>query len=71
MIARSLGELADEFGDALTITTLNADDNPLTARAYGVMSLPTLLFFRNGELVDRIVGARPKTQLRQAMSAHL
>jgi thioredoxin 1 len=69
MISRSLAELADEFRDTVDVVTLNADENPVTARAYGVMSLPTLLVFRNGELTATQVGARPKTQLRQLLAA--
>jgi thioredoxin 1 len=69
-ISRSLAELAEEFGERMVVATLNSDDNPNTARAYGIMSLPTLLVFRRGEVVGSIVGARPKAHLRQALSAH-
>ena len=71
LIARSLDELADEFGDRVTVVALNADDNPTVARTYGVMSLPTLLFFSDGELVGSIVGARPKSVLREAIGGYL
>jgi thioredoxin 1 len=70
MISRSLAELAEEFGDRMVVATLNSDENPNTTRTYAVMSLPTLLVFRNGEVVASIVGARPKSYLRQALSAH-
>jgi thioredoxin 1 len=46
---------------------MNADENPRVSRAYQVMSLPTLLVFRSGELVGSMVGARPKNQLRRAL----
>jgi thioredoxin 1 len=69
-ISRSLAELAEEFGERMVVATLNSDDNPNTARAYGIMSLPTLLVFRRGEVVGSIVGARPKAHLRQALTAY-
>lgn len=71
MISKSLAELADEFGDRMIVATLNSDDNPKTTRAYGIMSLPTLLVFRQGEIVASIVGARPKSYLRQTLSAQI
>lgn len=70
-ISRSLAALADELGDRLTVAALDTDENPRTTRAYGVMSLPTLLVFRGGEVVASIVGARPKARLREALVAHL
>jgi thioredoxin 1 len=70
-ISRSLSELAEEFGDQLVVATLNTDENPQTTRTYGVMSLPTLLMFRAGEVVASIVGARPKNYLRQALTTHI
>jgi thioredoxin 1 len=70
VISKSLAELAGEFGDRIVVTTLNSDENPEATRTYGVMSLPTLLVFRQGEVVGSIVGARPKSYLRQALSEH-
>jgi thioredoxin 1 len=68
-ISKSLAELAEEFGDRMVVAKLNSDDNPNTTRTYGIMSLPTLLVFRQGEVVGSIVGSRPKTYLRQTLSA--
>ncbi|WP_305074911.1 thioredoxin [Micromonospora okii] len=70
-VSRSLVELADEFGDQLRIVTLNTDENPAITRAYQVMSMPTLLVFRGGELVGSTVGARPKNHLRGIFARHL
>jgi thioredoxin 1 len=70
-MARHLTELADEFGDRLLIAKINADENPETMRLYRVMSMPTLLFFERGSLVNTVVGLRPKAMLRQALSAVL
>ncbi|SNY67861.1 thioredoxin family protein [Paractinoplanes atraurantiacus] len=63
-MARTLAELAPEFDGRLRIYTLNADENPETARAHRIMSLPTLLVYDNGTLISATVGARPKSVLR-------
>ncbi len=68
MIAKSLGDLAGEFGDRVAIAKLNTDENPEVTRRYGVMSLPTLLVFRGGEVVGTIVGAKPKASIRKAVA---
>lgn len=70
-ISRSLAELADEFGDRMTVATLDVDANPETTRAYAVLAMPTLLVFRAGEVVGSLVGARPKAHLRHALEPHL
>jgi thioredoxin 1 len=67
-IAGPLGELADELDGTVLVTKINADENPETARRYGVMSLPSLLLFRDGDLVAELVGARPKSQLRDYLT---
>lgn len=63
MIAPILDEIAVEQGDALTVTKINVDENPGLAQRFGVMSIPTLLVFRDGEVDKRIVGAKGKAQL--------
>jgi thioredoxin 1 len=67
-MARSLAELAEELRGQLVIAKLDSDANPETTRAYRVLSLPTLLFFRQGVVVNTIVGLRPKSALRQALT---
>jgi thioredoxin 1 len=69
-ISASLAELAAELGDRMTVTALDTDANPRTTLAYGVMSLPTLLVFRGGEVVASVVGARPKAYLRSILETH-
>lgn len=69
-ISRTLAELAEEFGERLTIAALDADANPVATRAYRVMSMPTLIVFRAGEVVATSVGARPKLALRQFLLPH-
>lgn len=63
MIAPILDEIADEQGDAIKITKLNVDENPSLAQKFGVMSIPTMLVFKDGEVEKRIVGAKGKAQL--------
>jgi thioredoxin 1 len=68
MIAPALAEIADEHAGKLQIAKLNVDDNPDTARRFDVMSIPTLLVFKDGEPVKRLVGAKGKGQLLQDLS---
>lgn len=67
-VARSLAELAGEFTGEVVIAQINADENPVTMRDYRVLSMPTLLFFKGGVVVNSIVGLRPKAHLRRAIS---
>lgn len=60
MIAPVLDQLAAESGGKYIIGKLNVDENPKTAAQFGIQSIPTLLLFKNGSLVDRIVGVQPK-----------
>ncbi|GII95253.1 hypothetical protein Ssi02_54840 [Sinosporangium siamense] len=71
MIAPVLEQLDVELGDRLTIAKINGDDHPQIAARYGVMAFPTLLLFRNGEVVRRIVGAKPKRLLLAEFESHL
>ena len=68
-VAATLAELAGEFAGRVLIAELNSDENPETTRAYRVLSMPTLMFFRSGVVVNTIVGARPKGMLRSALTA--
>ena len=71
VIAPSLEEIADEQADSLRIVKLNVDENQQTAARYGVMSIPTLLVFKNGEVAKTIVGALPKKRLVQELEPAL
>jgi thioredoxin 1 len=71
MIAPVLEEIATEQGDKLEIAKLNVDDNPSTAMKYNVMSIPTLLVFKDGEPVKRLVGAKGKGQLLQELAEYV
>jgi thioredoxin 1 len=68
MIAPTLAEIANEQRGKLTIGKLNVDDNPDTARRFDVMSIPTLLVFKDGQQVKRLVGAKGKGQLLQDLA---
>ena len=65
MIGPALEELAGEFAGKLTVAKVNIDDNPMTPNTYGVRGIPTLIMFKDGKPVDTIVGARPKSALKQ------
>ena len=65
VIAPSLEEIADEQADSLRIVKVNVDENQQTAAQYDVMSIPTLIVFKNGEPASRIIGAMPKKRLVQ------
>ncbi len=71
MIAPILDEIAEEFEGKLTITKLNIDQNPATAPKYGIRGIPTLLLFKNGEVVATKVGALSKGQLKDFLNANL
>lgn len=64
-------ELADELAGKLTVAKCNVDDNQDLAMRFGVMSIPTLIVFKNGEEVDRSVGALPKARLQALLKKHL
>ena len=68
-IAPALEEIAGSMNGKVKIVKLNIDENPVTTTKYGVMSIPTLMLFKNGELASRQVGAAPKQKLEQWISA--
>ncbi len=70
MIAPVLAELAIDLGDQVTIAKLNVDENPEMSRKYGVMSIPTMILFKDGEPVDKIVGFAPKDELKATIKRH-
>ena len=66
-----LDEIAGELGDKIQVVKLNIDENPETARAYRVMSVPTLTVFKNGQPVQSIAGAKPKGELVRLIESAL
>ena len=62
-------QLAGENAGSAKVVKLNVDDAPNSAQSYGVSSIPTLMVFKDGEVVDRFVGVQPKARLQQAIDA--
>ncbi len=69
MVAPVLEELAAEFDGKLVVAKVNTDDNPEWAMKYGVQGIPTMLFVKDGEVQDRIVGAGPAPMIRERLDA--
>jgi len=69
LIAPALEEIAGTMGNKVKVVKLNVDENPATASKYEIMSIPTLMIFKNGQLASRQVGAAPKQKLQQWISA--
>jgi thioredoxin 1 len=63
-----LEQIATEHADKIEVVKLNVDDNPVTAQKYGIMNIPTLSVFKDGEVVKEIVGARPKSALLRELA---
>jgi thioredoxin 1 len=71
MVSPVVEEIGQEKGTALKVVKLNIDDNPDVTRKYGVMSIPSLILFKGGEEVTRVVGARPKDAILRDLEPHL
>ena len=71
MIAPVLEELDQEMGDQVKIAKINVDDIPDTTSRFGVMSIPTLIVFKDGQPVDKLVGFQPKYALKSVLSRHI
>ncbi len=71
MIAPVVEEMATEYAGKLKVVKLNTDENPDIASRYKIMGIPTLIFFKDGKIIDQIVGAVPKTQLKAKIDSLL
>ncbi len=71
MVSPIVEELAGEYEGRVNFAKLDVDQNPKTASQYGIMSLPSLLIFKNGALVSNIVGFRPKAELKRSLETAL
>jgi len=71
MIAPVLEQIDSEVGTQLKIAKVNVDENPESAGRFGIMSIPTLLVFKDGQPVDKIVGFQPKEALMATLGKHL
>ena len=65
-----LGELSEEYGDRLPVVKVDCDESPELASRYGVMSMPTVIVFHNGEPVDKLVGFRPKDAYKALLARY-
>lgn len=66
-----LDDLANEFAEKLKICKINVDENQESASKYQVLSIPTILFFKNGEITSQLVGARPASDIKKTISSLL
>ena len=71
MVGPIVEELAKEYENVIKIGKLNVDDNSKTATRYGIMSIPTLIFFKNGRVMEQVVGALNKAELKKRIEANL
>lgn len=71
MVAPVVDEISKEYAGRLKVLKLNTDENPDVAGRYKIMGIPTLMFFKNGERVDQVVGAVPKAQLKTKVDSLL
>ena len=71
MLSPVIDELADEYDGRVMVAKLNTDENPGVAAALGISGIPTVMFFKDGRLVDRSVGAVPKSELRMRVERML
>ena len=71
MIAPVVEELAKEYAHKLKIGKLDVDNSPRTATTYGIMSIPTLIFFKGGKITDQVVGALNKAELKRKIEENI
>jgi len=71
MLAPTVEEIANEYDDKILVTKLNVDDNPQTATKFGIRGIPTLLFFKGGQVVQQIVGVKTKAEIKKIIDEHL
>ena len=71
MVAPILDELAEEYNERINFVKVDVDENPKIAARYGIMSIPALFIFKNGEPVTHLIGFRPKTELKRNLDATL
>jgi len=71
MVGPVVKELSEDYGDKIVVTKMDVDSNPNTAVKFGIRNIPTILFFKGGEIVDKQVGAVPKAILASKLDAIL
>ncbi|MFQ5679129.1 MAG: thioredoxin [Gemmatimonadota bacterium] len=70
LVAPIVDELASEYGDRVKVGKLDVDQNPRIVQRFNVRSIPSILFFRDGELVDTVIGAQPRASLERKLLEH-
>lgn len=71
MLAPTIDEIADEYDGKAVVGKVDVDDCPDLAQRFGIMSIPTIYIFKDGEPVDRLIGYRLKMELEEALNKHL
>jgi thioredoxin 2 len=71
MVAPVLEQIAAEYSGRVKVAKLNVDENPITSSRYGIQSIPTMLIFKNGNQVDRMVGALPRQEIERHLASVL
>jgi len=71
MVGPVVEEVAKEYNGKLKVCKVNVDEAPNTSSQYGVMSIPTLAFFKDGKVVEKVVGALPKSELEITIKKHI
>jgi thioredoxin 1 len=71
MIAPLVDQIAEEYAGRLKVVNMNADDNPDVVMQYAVMGLPTLILFKGGQAVERLIGYQPKDKITSKLTPHL
>ena len=68
MLSPTVEEIAGEYEDTVKVGKLNVDDNPDTATKYGIRGIPTLLFFKSGQVVQQLVGVKSKSEIKKVIT---
>ena len=68
MLAPTIDQLAEELDGTVKVAKLNVDDSPKTAQKFGIMSIPTILIVKDGEVADKLVGVQPKATIEEHLS---
>jgi len=71
LVAPVLEEIAEENADRMRLAKLNVDENPRTAEKYGIMNIPTMILFKDGKEITRIIGFRPKSEITRSLEPYL
>ena len=71
MLAPTVEALAEEYADRLLVGKMNVDENPITPHRYGIRGIPALFLFVEGKIVEKIVGVKPKEEIKNIINKHI